>query len=45
MTCRYANLAPQHRLSAAQRLCDTDNALSAGATKTATGAFEAGTLM
>ena len=48
MTCRYAHLGPQHRLSAVQRLCDTDKAFERrchGATKTATGAFEAVTLM
>lgn len=32
---------PQHRLAAVHRLCDTDKALSEGATITATGAFEA----
>ena len=36
MTCRYAHLAPKHRLAAVQRLCDTNAAQSAGAT----GAFE-----
>jgi integrase len=45
MTCRYAHLGPQHRLAAVQRLCDTEKALSEGATLTATGAFEAATVM
>ena len=45
MTCRYAHLGPQHRLAAVQRLCDTEKALSEGATLTATGAFEAVTVM
>jgi hypothetical protein len=40
MTCRYALLAPKHGLAAVQRLCDTCSAQSAGATTTATGAFE-----
>ena len=40
MTCRYAHLAPKHRLAAVQRLCDTENAQETGATTNATGAFE-----
>jgi site-specific recombinase XerD len=39
MTCRYAHLAPQHRLAAVQRLCDTEMVANEGATKTATAAF------
>jgi hypothetical protein len=39
MTCRYAPLAPQHRLAAVQRLCDTEMVANEGATKTATAAF------
>ena len=40
MTCRYAHLAPKHRLAAVQRLCDTESAQEAGATTTATEASE-----
>ena len=39
MTCRYTHLAPQHRLAAVQRLCDTEMVLNESATKTATTAF------
>jgi site-specific recombinase XerD len=39
MTCRYAHLAPKHRLAAVQRLCDTEMAQETGATTTATGPF------
>jgi hypothetical protein len=41
MTCRYAHLAPKHRLAAVQRLCDTEKAQETGATTTATGTFDA----
>jgi len=40
MTCRYAHLAPQHRLAAVQRLCDTEMVPNESATKTATAAFQ-----
>lgn len=40
MTCRYAHLAPKHRLAAVQRLCDTTSAQEAGATPSATGTSE-----
>jgi hypothetical protein len=45
MTCHYARLGPQHGLAAVQRLCDTERALSVGATMTATAAFEAVTVI
>jgi hypothetical protein len=45
ITCRYAHLGPQHRLAAVQRLCDTDNALSEGATITTAEAFDAPAVM
>jgi site-specific recombinase XerD len=40
MTCRYAHLAPQHRLAAVQRLCDTEMVPNESATLTATAAFQ-----
>lgn len=40
MTCRYAHLAPKHRLAAVQRLCETSSGQDTGATTTATGASE-----
>lgn len=40
MTCRYAHLAPKHRLAAVQRLCDTSVAQDTGATSSATEASE-----
>ncbi len=41
MTCRYAHLAPKHRLDAVQRLCDTRETQETGATTTATSTLEA----
>ena len=38
ISCPYAHIRSDHRPSAVQRLCYTNNALSVGATKIATGA-------